>query len=275
MATPFGAPIRRGDALPDDDALPDNDDEEADMKGIASLETGDRARSPGAGLAGRGKWTSGIAAAAGAVMVGALLLVPGAAEGQDRLMADVRGGVGIPFGDLGDLLDSGPSLGIGGALEVVPRFRLRVDGDVQFLDGAGFTAVEREQPRGPDINLWQFTFGLDYQFNRPGITRWVLTVNGGLGLTNLSSDPFPETVNPQTGETVTEFDETYFTMKTGGRAAFQVTPEVRVFGQVDVNVVFSDSPDVAVFTQMSGADVSATGSLWSLPVRAGVEIGLY
>lgn len=191
--------------------------------------------------------------------------------------ADARAGISVPFGSLGDLVDVGPSFGIGVAREVAPRLALRFDADADFYGGSRFESATALQRRGPDVTLWHLTGSAEVELTDPVIpTPWRITASGGLGLTVFDADRWREPVdNPRTPqvEQIRDFSETDFTLAAGARAAYSVNPRLEVYGSLEWFLAFTDEDATAVFTELSGTDVGPFSSASSFPLTIGVRAG--
>lgn len=187
---------------------------------------------------------------------------------------DARAGLGIPTGSLADLGDVGPAFGVGVAYEVRPRVAVRVDGDLSLYGGADFEAVDAKQDRGPDVSLWHLTASAEVELTDPARgLPWRITAIGGLGATVFDVDRFQVGVdNPRTGEEdVREFDQTALTLASGIRAAYELAPGLDAFGDLRWFLAFTDEDETAVFTEMSGTEVSPFSSASSFPLTVGVR----
>ena len=190
---------------------------------------------------------------------------------------EARAGVAIPAGAVADLVDVGPAFGVGAAYEVKPRVAIRLDGDVAFYGGSDFDAVAAEQAVGPDVNLWHVTASAEVDLTEPAAgTPWRITATGGLGATVFDADRFDEGVdNPRTGEDdVREFDATYLTLATGLKAAYRVAPRLEAYGGLQWFLAFADEDETAVFTELSGTEVSPFSTVSSFPLTVGVRASL-
>lgn len=210
-----------------------------------------------------------------ATAAGALLLA-GLADGAAAQAADQpwvvegRGGISVPAGDLADVFDVGPTFGGGVGYKVHPRVTLRVDGDVGILSGSDELATAAE---APDTRLWHYNGGVEVELTQPGASRWDVTANLAGGGTTFSSDDFePAVTNPVTGETVTDFSETYFTANGGLKIGYDVTPSVNVFAGGQWYLAFTDEEDTAVFSALSPSEIDAFDTASEIPITAGVRV---
>lgn len=195
-------------------------------------------------------------------------------DGISALSVDARGGIAVPFGDLGDLADVGPTVGIGVAYRVSPRLSVRADGDLDLYSGADFGAASAAQPSAPDMTLWHYSGGLQYDVTEPGTERWNVAVNVGVGATIIDTDPFVDgpVENPETDEIEADFNETYFTANGGVRFGYAVHERVDVYGGAQWYVTFADEEDTAVFSALSPTEVNAFDRAHSVPLTLGVKL---
>lgn len=187
---------------------------------------------------------------------------------------DARGGIAVPVGDLGDVADVGPTFGAGVAYRIHPRVSIRADADLEFYGGADFEAASAEQASAPDLSLWHFGGGVEYDVTRAGASRWNVTANVGLGATTIDTDPFVEgpVENPETGETEADFNATYFTASGGLRLGYRVHERVDVYGGAQLFMTFADEEETAVFSALSPTEVNAFDRTTSVPLTLGVRL---
>lgn len=202
-----------------------------------------------------------LAAVLGIVVV--LLGWPVAAQGQQKLEIDGRVGAGIPAGDLADIADVGPAVGVKVAYRLNPRFALRADGEVEVLDGADLDSGAQ----APDLTLWHYGGGVELQVLEPNVSRWSLVANAGIGATTFNSDDFSDA---QGGG---DFNETYFTFNTGAEVGYNVRSNVRLFVGAQAHVMFADEDDTVAFAALS-PEVDNFGTVVSVPITGGVSFKL-
>ncbi|MFW6192310.1 MAG: hypothetical protein ACOC83_02395 [Gemmatimonadota bacterium] len=210
---------------------------------------------------------SAIGAAAAAAFF--LLMLPGDAAAQaanGSWVLEGRGGISVPAGDLADVFDVGPSFGAGIGYRVHPRVTLRADGDVAILSGNDDLATP-----APDTRLWHYNGGVELELTRPGASPWDLTVNLAGGATTFSGDDFTETVtNPVTGESVTDFSETYFTANGGLKVGYDVTRRINVFVGGQWYLAFTDEDDTAVYSALN-PEIEAFDTASEIPIVVGLK----
>lgn len=208
-------------------------------------------------------------------------LAPVEAEAQGMMMddgsalsVDARGGIAVPVSDLGDIADVGPTVGVGIAYRVHPRVSIRADGDLDLYGGADFEAASAEQPAAPDLSLWHFSGGLEFDVTRPDASRWNVTVNAGAGATTIDTDPFVGGAvdNPETGQSELSFNETYFTANGGVKIGYAVNEMLDVYGGAQWYLSFADEQDTAVFVGLSPTEVNAFDTVSSVPLTLGLRL---
>jgi hypothetical protein len=204
-----------------------------------------------------------------AFLATALLLVgPGAADAQQvdakRFSVEPRAGIAIPAGDLSDVVDLGPGVGLGLSYRLTDRLAVRLDGDVDILSGLDASGTG---PEGPDFTIFHYGAGLQYALLDPSSNRWAVDVDLGVGASTFDVDEFVSD-----GEVI-DFSETYFTTSGGLQVGYDVAPNVNVFGRGQAYLMFADEEDTAVFSAFSpAADPAGFDTAWSIPVSVGVAI---
>ena len=176
-----------------------------------------------------------------------------------------RSGKGpIPSGDLSDVADVGPSVGIGFGYRLTDRLTVRLDGDADILSGLDASG---SGPEGPDVTIYHYGAGLQYALLDTTSQRWTIDLQLGVGASTFDVDEFS-----LSGETV-DFDETYFTANGGAQIGYDVTPSVSVFGRGQAYLVFTDEDDTAAFSAFSpDADPAGFDTALSIPLSVGVAI---
>ncbi|MFQ5679742.1 MAG: hypothetical protein ACE5HP_09840 [Gemmatimonadota bacterium] len=198
-----------------------------------------------------------------AVLAAGLLFLLLAAEGvtaqeRGRVTVEGRAGVAFPLGELADITDAGPSFGAGVAYFFHPN--VGVIGDFQ----ASLLSPSSPDPfnviRTTDVDLTSFGVGLVLDFPRPSMQDQPLTFRLRVinGITALSA-----------GRSV-DLSETYYTLDTGGRIGYQVSPRIEVFLGTDVYFVFTSDSETAAFFQGPNP-VEPMDLAISLPITLGVK----
>jgi len=210
-----------------------------------------------------------IGGSAFAFLTTALLLgstSPASAQQVDgqRFSVEPRAGIAIPAGDLSDVADVGPGVGLGLSYKLTNRLALRLDGDVDILSGLDASGTG---PEGPDATIYHYGAGLEYALLDPTTNRWAIDVNLGAGASTFDVDDF------SVGGNVVDFSETYFTANGGIQVGYDVTPAVNVFGRGQAFLMFTDEDDTAVFNAFS-PDIDPAGfdTALSIPLSVGVAI---
>lgn len=220
-----------------------------------------------------------------AVAVAALALGPATAEAQvpgpDRegfisyspaiWSFDLRGGVAIPTGDLDDVTDMGASIGAGLAYFLNPRFALRLDGNIDFLqpDDVG-------GPDAPILRVWSYIGGFEFHVTDPhdGLT-FAIDLGGGGSM--YWSDRFDL---PDQGLTDTRFKKTYPAAQGGARIGVNLGPEARSGARV-VNLFVSGTARIIFGTEerterfaarFPGAQPWDTALIF--PIEGGIRINI-
>ena len=207
---------------------------------------------------------NGIAAVAA---LGFLAASAAPAQAQARMgesskwSVDGRAGIGVPIGDFSDLAvdDVAPTFGVGVGYAVHPRVTVRVDGDVEMYGGTTFD--DGLGGTGPDISLWHYGAGAEFEVTPPA-GPWKVSANVGAGATTWDTDEFLS----QAG--VAEVSDTYFTASGGLRAGYEVARSVSVFVGGQWYLQFSDAEALRPLPGVPwGFDTVNT-----VPVRAGFTL---
>lgn len=208
----------------------------------------------------------------------AFSLVPSveAAAQQAPIAFDARGGIGLPVGNLGSIADAGPAFNVGAAFGVADRFFIRVTGGAEMYEG-----VEIGEPLGNEgineleLDLIHFhAGGLYFVVPREDGDRLSVSLEGTAGLSNLHVPRLAASV----GTDAVEFriSELYFSASGGASVAYAVHEQVDLFLDGHAFVVFGDESDTAEMVQVvnsvPGEQVDPLGTMWSVPVTAGVRL---
>ena len=208
---------------------------------------------------------NGIAAIAalGFLAAGA---VPAQAQGMtddgSKWSVEGRAGIGVPVGDFSDLAVDGvaPTFGLGAGYAVHPRVTLRADGDVEMYGGTSFE--DGLGGTGPDISLWHYNAGAEFEVTPPA-GPWKVAANLGVGATTWDTDEF------LSQEGVSEVSDTYFTANGGLRVGYDVARNANVFVGGQWYLQFSDAEALRPLPGVPwGFDTVNT-----VPIRAGVTLG--
>lgn len=196
-----------------------------------------------------------------------LFALAGPAQSQDAgVVVDARGGIAVPGGgEWSDLVDVGPTFGIGVGYKVHPRVNVRVDGDIDLMPGAD-VPVGQETRVGPDMTLVHYVGGAEVELTEPGASAWTAKIKAGAGATTTSSDDFE--VN---GET-TDFSHTYFTFNGGLSVGYQFTDQIGGFVGGQWYEALADEEDTEVFRDFSETQVLTFTTISQFPLTAGLSI---
>lgn len=196
-------------------------------------------------------------------VVALLAFLPMGLEAQDqkRFRVDGHGGVVLPTGDLADSHDVGPTAGIGLAYRIHPRIALRADGAIDWLQ----TAELSNGVTTPDLRLWHYNAGVEFDMLPQRIEHWSLTTNVGAGATTFDMDELQ-----LMGETGADFSETYFSVNGGAEVGYNVNRYLEFFLGAQTNVMFADEQDTAFLNDV-GSELDGFGTVVSLPIYAGAS----
>lgn len=190
---------------------------------------------------------------------------------------DVRGGVAIPVGDLADVADPGPTVGAGLAYFLNPRFALRIDGNVDFLQAVD-PGPDALSP-APDITAIRYTGGFEVHLTNPNTSRGMVTVGLNLGAITFVGESFGvfnfdgQTNQPAAGvTTVSSFDDTYFLLGVPFRLGVHASRTIDLFLGGRIDVAFMDNDDTAALAAFFGADRFDTGIM--IPLEGGIRINI-
>lgn len=209
-----------------------------------------------------------LGAALGVLAVAALGLAPAAVEAQapDRegfiryspvlFSTDFHGGVAVPGGDLSDVADAGVTLGAGVAYFLNPRFALRLDGNVDFLQG------KDEQPGAPTIRAWHYTGGFEVHLTEPSDPGLSFVFDLGAGGMTFNSDEFA-------GQ---RFRDTNFQVKGGARVGVNVSPVVNLFVGGAARMIMANEDANQNLSNFYGVEPFET--VWTFPLEGGLRINV-
>ncbi len=204
----------------------------------------------------------------------ALLLIatPAAlsAQGASTFNVDARGGVEVPVSDMADVADLGPTAGASVRYRVHPRVDVRVDGELGLLSGLeGETAT-------PDVELWRAMGGANVRIlgaaSPVDVSAHVLG-----GLTSYNTEIFPQVVfDPETGEAVGDFGETYPTVAGGLEIGYPVFSSMNLSGDLFVRgswtLMFTDEAETAIFNEFRSG-IGGFDQATTVPVTLGLKLG--
>ena len=211
--------------------------------------------------------------------VAAVALLPARADAQFVRYSPVywsfEGGVGlaVPLGDLDDVASSGVSVAAAGSYFLNPRFALRVEGGVDFMD-AGDTA-----PSDVDLQIWHFLAGFEYHISDP-TSSLLFAIDFGAGGVTFDTDFFQVQDFPTAGTTTTgNFSQTYFAAQGGlklgysfARHAATGVPIATIYINGDIHLMFADEDDTRLFAEFNR--VSAFDNVYVIPITAGLRFNI-
>lgn len=217
--------------------------------------------------------SSGIVAVAAALC---LALAGGASAQEPPIDFDATGGVGLPVGDLADVADLGPAFGVGFNFGLTERLYLRAQGGAELYDG-----VDLGEPLGNegindlDLNLIHFQAGGLYHLlpRDRGDSPLFVTLNGVVGATNLHVPRVATSVGTDAVEF--EISELYPSGAAGVSIGYALHEQVDLVVDGRGHVVLGDEEDTAELVQVVNDvvddPVDGLGTMWSVPVTAGVR----
>lgn len=196
-----------------------------------------------------------------------LLIAAPASAGAQGFTLDGHGGVTIPTGDLSSFEQPGASLGIRGGYHLNPRFEVRANiGAELFQEGVNQTTGAPV----PDFQLYSFTGGVDYAVTPPEESRWDVSVNAAVGLTNVNTDTI------RTGTELSEFSSTYPSAGAGVTFGYDVSeeavPHAEFFVSAEGRFVFSDEEETSRFDPFSDDLSGGMGTITTWPVEVGISL---
>lgn len=205
-----------------------------------------------------------------------VLLAGGSVQAQEPpIDFDARGGIGFPVGSLGDVADVGPAFNVGFNFGITDRFLARVSGGAEFYDGPDLgEPLGREGVNTLEFDLIHFQAGgLYYLLEREG-SPFFVTLEGTAGVTNFNVPRIATSVGTDAIEF--ELSELYFSAGGGVNLGYAVHEQVDVFVDGHSFVVFADEGDTAelirAVNDVRDDPVDDLGTLWSIPVTAGVRL---
>ena len=164
-----------------------------------------------------------------AAMLLTITLVPavGFAQGWD---VAAMAGVGIPFGDLGDVANPGFSASLSTTRWMSPSWGIRVGGAGDFLGS--------EIDNGPSLKLWHYNGGLEFDVLRATAQTMKWHVNVGVGATTTQVEDLA--------------DETDFTVNAGTVLEYPVNEYLRIIGGPSLYVIFAEDDPLYVLPITAG-----------------------
>lgn len=208
-----------------------------------------------------------------------LLLSTGGIAAQEKpIDFDAAGGLGFAMGDLGDVADgAGPAFDVGVNFGITDRFRLRVHGGAELYEGIDLGGpVGNEGINELELDLIHFHGG----------GFWILTPSeeGPLSVNLTTTAGFTNFNVPRTAASVGtdaiefEVSELFFSAAAGASVGYAVHEQVDLFLDAKSFVVFGDEENedimdmLQVVNDVSDQPVETLGTMWSVPVTAGVRL---
>ena len=188
------------------------------------------------------KIPSTLVGAAMLVMAPALAAQTMAQNDVPGYYLEARGGSSVPTFDISDVVDAGPSFGVGVGLRVAPRVWLMGDADFGFHSGSDLATGGS----APDVDVYHFMAKAGFELLRPGTSPWSVVVNLGAGALTFS---------PEGGDS-----KTYPAINAGAKIAYRFSPRF--------SAVLSPQGDIA-FTD---EDELGTTNAWVWPFTAGLRV---
>lgn len=180
------------------------------------------------------------------------------------------GGVALPAGELGDVLDAGASLGAGVSYHITRHLGLWGGADVQFMSGhtddSGATFPDTRLLHagiGGELTLFS---GYDLR-DDPDPTPFTTTFRIGVGISSLDTEDTLDGGSPAP----VALDETYLSFQGGVSAGYQATRRVAVVAGSTAHLMLTDREDTRGLAAVS-PEVEVFDVAWSIPVYAGVRI---
>ncbi len=207
-----------------------------------------------------------------AVLAGAaLMLVPQTADAQQGITTDFEAGIGIPNGDMADVVDPGPAFTVGVNFRVHDRVSIRAEGgaDLYKVTEVADLTVDGETLDGPDVTTTRLDLGLIFHAVQPGMGGgfWAdIDVGGGYHI--LTTDRY-EIVTPTDVETL-DLSQGYLGAKGGLTLGYNFSDAVSAFVGGDAYLVPGDAQDLETFAEFDEIDEAPETHL-SIPVQAGLR----
>ncbi len=207
-----------------------------------------------------------------------LLSTGGIAAQEPPIDFDAAGGLGFAVGDLGDVADgAGPAFDVGVNFGLTDRFRLRLHGGAELYEGIDLGGpVGNEGINDLELDLIHFHGG----------GFWILTPSddGPLSVNLTTTAGFTNFNVPRVAASVGtdaiefEISELFPSVAAGASVGYAVHEQVDLFLDAKSFVVFGDEENedvmdmLQVVNDVSDEPVESLGTMWSVPVTAGVRL---
>lgn len=175
-----------------------------------------------------------------------------------------HGGIAIPLGDLSDVADAGPSVGVDFDYYINDRWLVGVSG--QLSDFAGKDLASAVGGEGPGMRQWAFDGHLGVNLAEPE-SGFQATLSGGGGLTVISTDRFPSAVDGA----LLNITETFPALRGGLQLSGALSPDWHVFATARARYVFTDEDEFTRLTNLY-PEIDELSSTFSIPITAGVRV---
>lgn len=206
-----------------------------------------------------------------------LTLAAGLSAQETPIQFDAHGGVGVPVGDLADVADAGPAFGVAVGFGLTENFFLRLRGGAELYDGVDLSGpLGSEGIADLELDLIHFQAGGLYHLLPRDRSESPLSValEGSVGATNLDVPRVATSVGTDAIEF--EISELYPSTALGVSLGYAVHDQVDLFLEGRAHVVFGDEEDTAEMLEavndVLDAPVDGLGTMWSVPVTAGVRL---
>lgn len=203
------------------------------------------------------------------------LAVPAGAQtpgfGNGKFSVEGRGGIAVPASDLHEIYDLGPSFGLGAAYYPIRWLGIRVDGDVDILNGKDAADLSGGT-QAPDMRLWHYSAGLEVRPLLAGSTptRFTIVANIGAGATTIDTDDFAAGTIGLAG--APDFNQTYFSANGGLKVGYDATTRLNVYVGGQAYLMVTDDRDTRTFAQFdTRVDPNGFSTAWTFPVYGGVR----
>ncbi len=176
-----------------------------------------------------------------------------------------HGGIALPMGDLGDVAEAGPSVGVDFDYYINDRWLVGVSG--QLSDFAGRDDSRFDGGEGPGMRQWAFDGHLGVNLADPD-QGFQATLSGGGGLTVISTDGFPSSAVNGAPLNITE---TFPALRGGLQLSGALSPDWHVFATARARYVFTDEDEFTRLTNLY-SDIDELSSTFSIPITAGIRV---
>lgn len=210
-----------------------------------------------------------------AIVCACALVAPASRAVAQEAALDPRIGVAVPVGAFADFVDAGPSVALGAGLRVHPRFSLRADVAVDDLDGSTIPAQVitggAEGTQLPGIRIWRYTAGAEADVIVPGLTPLTVVADVGVGGASIGrpdadpSAPDPVVSGPPPA--------THLTAHGGVRIGWDFSRRLNAFAAAHAMAMFTGDP--LVYVAQGTELLAGNGTLWAVPIVAGLRIRFY